>query len=76
MTRHNLALFVWTAYLRASVRMWAVRFVRSTPWHPSYANVIEEQIILGWPRTTIDACERYGLSVERVASFARQFKIS
>jgi hypothetical protein len=56
--------------------MWAVRFVRSTPWHPSYANVIEEQIILGWPRTTIDACERYGLSVERVASFARQFKIS
>ena len=25
MTRHHLALFVWTAYLRASVRVWAVR---------------------------------------------------
>ena len=38
-TRHHLAPFVWTAYLRASVRVWAVRLVRSTPWYPSYANV-------------------------------------
>lgn len=60
MNRKQLALFVWTVYLRASVRVWAVRFVRSTPWHPSYADVIEAHNLDGWPRKTIEGCARYG----------------
>lgn len=76
MTRHNLALLVWTVYLRAAVRVWAVRFVRSTPWHPGYAAVIEAHNLDGYPRKTIEACERRGLSVECVAYIALRFKHS
>ena len=61
------ALYVWAAYLRASVRLWAVRLVRTTTWHPRYAAIVEQRHLEGWPRKTIETCARRGLGVGEVA---------
>ena len=61
------ALYVWAAYLRASVRLWAVRLVRTALWHPGYAAIVEQRNLEGWSRETIETCAHMGLDAGMVA---------
>jgi len=52
------ALWILAAYLRASVRMFAVRLVRMTLYRAEFVDDVERWILDGIPMRTIEQCVR------------------
>lgn len=69
----NRALWIFAAYLRATVRTMAVRLVRTTLYHSRFVDVVERWILDGWSMRTIEMCVFHGVDAEYVAAIGRRF---
>lgn len=69
----NKSLLTLVLYLRATIRMTAVRLVRATTYPARFAETVECWILDGWPMRTIEMCVFHGVDIEWATSIGRRF---